>query len=157
MPTTRQTKQLEIPTGHPQIGNMVICSEGCLVSDIFLIANQHGYFLAKSGDFIHPRETKNLYKTPFKDEAINKKVDFAVKSAELRLHIVTAPHDDKGLPQLPDDYLSVPDVVREAPTSPISTTPAFDQATAQQSHNEILNMVTSVEKPRPDQDELFKE
>lgn len=81
--------------------------------EVFLIKNQYGYFLAKSGEFVHPKELKSLYRTAFKDEAINQKVEFAVKDADLRLKVIDCMTDEKGVPALDDHYFDTASAATE--------------------------------------------
>jgi len=58
-----------------------------VISKVFLLKNQGNEFLDKSGEWVAADNAKNLYRTAYKDEALNKKVEFSVKNFELRISI----------------------------------------------------------------------
>ncbi len=64
--------------------------------DVYLLRNQHHEYLDRSGEWVNGSESKSLYRTEFKDEAINQKVKFSVKNAELRIEIATGTVEGKG-------------------------------------------------------------
>ncbi len=66
------------------------------MSIVYLLQNQHQHFLDKSGEWVTPENTKALYRTEFKDEAINRKVEFSVKNADLRLTVTQATVGNNG-------------------------------------------------------------
>lgn len=66
------------------------------MTEVFLLKNQHGNFLEKSGEWVNPTQSKSLYRTLHKDEAINQKVELAVKNADLRVEITTGQVGPEG-------------------------------------------------------------
>lgn len=66
------------------------------MTEVFLLKNQHGNFLEKSGEWVNPTQSKSLYRTLHKDEAINQKVELAVKNADLRVEITTGQVSPEG-------------------------------------------------------------
>lgn len=75
--------------------------------NVFVIKNQYDAFLDKSGDWVSSELAKTLYRTPNKDEAINQKVEIAVKDPHQRLELISANLDDKGNPMLTGYELKV--------------------------------------------------
>lgn len=55
---------------------------------VFLLQNQYDQYLSKSGEWLDGADSKTLYRTVHKDEAINQKVEVAVKQADTRAKIV---------------------------------------------------------------------
>lgn len=66
------------------------------MTEVFLLKNQHGNFLEKSGEWVNPTQSKSLYRTLHRDEAINQKVELAVKNADLRVEITTGQVGPEG-------------------------------------------------------------
>lgn len=66
------------------------------MSEVFLLKNQHGAYLERSGEWVDPMQSKTLFRTPHRDEAINQKVELAVKNAELRVEIAAAKVSPEG-------------------------------------------------------------
>lgn len=67
---------------------------------LYIIQNQHQHFLSKQGEWLDGSESASIYRTEHKDEAINLKVEHAVRQPELRLKIVTCTANEKGRLQL---------------------------------------------------------
>jgi len=55
---------------------------------VFLLQNQHDQYLGKSGEWLSGTDSKTLFRTQHKDEAINQKVEVAVKQADARIQII---------------------------------------------------------------------
>ena len=96
---------------------------------VYVLRNSRDEFLDKSGEWISGGDIKSLYRTEHKDEALNKKVDFAVKHPDVRIRIVDA---EQGAPNelvLPDDALlpSKPLAREETPEQIDSLLPPEDQ------------------------------
>lgn len=66
------------------------------MSIVYLLQNQNQHFLDKSGEWVTAENTKPLYRTQFKDEAINRKVEFSVKNFELRIVVTQATVAENG-------------------------------------------------------------
>lgn len=76
---------------------------------VFLLQNQNDQYLSKSGDWLSGADSKALFRTSHKDEAINQKVEISVKQADPRVSILS------GF-QLPNGQV----VLAEDQTLPIS-------------------------------------
>ena len=66
------------------------------MSNIYILQSQNDLYLSKSGDWVSGDDSKVLFRTQHKDEAINQKVELTVKQPELRVSIGTAQLGDKG-------------------------------------------------------------
>lgn len=66
------------------------------MSIVYLLKNQHNQYLERSGEWAPPESSKSLFRTEFKDEAINRKVEFSVKNVSLRLAVVEAKQEVGG-------------------------------------------------------------
>lgn len=67
------------------------------MQNVFLLQNQDALYLSKSGEWQSSGDTKTLFRTQFKDEAINHKVEFSVKQPEIRIKIIQAELDANKL------------------------------------------------------------
>lgn len=79
------------------------------MTEVYLLHNQQGYFLNNQHEWVDGREANRLYRTAYKDEALNTKVELTVKSADLRVTIISCSTTGKGIPQIPESLL--PDIV----------------------------------------------
>ena len=70
------------------------------MSIVYLLQNQHEQFLSKSREWVDGKAGGTLYRTEYKDEAINQKVEFSVKQADLRITLVEARIGKDGHPEL---------------------------------------------------------
>ena len=66
------------------------------MSDVLILRNQHDEFLTKAKEWIAAGDSKTLYRTEFRDEIINEKVELTVKHPELRMSIIPAEAADNG-------------------------------------------------------------
>lgn len=67
------------------------------MASVFIIKNQHNEYLDRSNEWVDASQAKSFYKTAHKDEAINQKVEIAVKRPDLRLKTVEAQTNEKGV------------------------------------------------------------
>lgn len=66
------------------------------MNNIYILQSQNDLYLSKSGDWVSGDNSKILFRTQHKDEAINQKVELTVKQPELRVNIGTAQLGDSG-------------------------------------------------------------
>lgn len=66
------------------------------MTQVYLLKNQNNEFLNRSGEWVNSGEEKALFKTIHKDEAINQRVEYAVKHPELRINIETVSLNQDG-------------------------------------------------------------
>jgi len=72
---------------------------------MYILHNQDGYFLTKSGDWADGRELATLYKTIHKDEAINQLFEVNSKDYNLRISLLECEVNSKKQPLIPADKL----------------------------------------------------
>lgn len=70
------------------------------MSDVFILQNHDQCYFNKRGEWADGHDASGLYQTPYKDEALNQKLELTVRHAELRITIVKCQLDAKGRPQL---------------------------------------------------------
>ena len=75
------------------------------MSITYILQNQEGYFLAKSGEWLDGREPSRLFKTIHQDEASNQLFEVNSKNINLRINRIACETTPKGLPIIPDDIL----------------------------------------------------
>lgn len=90
------------------------------MSDLYVIKNQHNQLLEKSGEWSDtPWEKvlsqKSLFRTPYRDAALNQRVELTVKHPELRCTVIDiaelSPSATPSTPQQPEP--STPDTQPE--------------------------------------------
>lgn len=72
---------------------------------MYILHNQDGYFLTKSGDWSDGRELTPLFKTIHKDEAINQLFETNSKDYNLRLSLLECEINSKKMPLIPNEKL----------------------------------------------------
>jgi hypothetical protein len=70
------------------------------MSELFILQNQQKLFLGKQNAWVDGQDTNALYKTAYKDEAINQMVEVSAKDYTQRIRIVSCNADEKGLPDI---------------------------------------------------------
>ncbi|WP_370980670.1 hypothetical protein [Agaribacterium sp. ZY112] len=63
---------------------------------VYILRNQHQQYLNKSHEWIAGGDSKTLYRSSHKDEAINEKVELTVKNPDLRIRVVAASQGSNG-------------------------------------------------------------
>jgi hypothetical protein len=96
---------------------------------MFIIQNQDGYFLAKSGEWLDGREPGQLFKTLLKDEAVNQMFEANSRDYNLRLSLLECEINSKKQPHIPEDKLppsleESPDTSSDSETNPMELDPA---------------------------------
>ncbi|WP_236984051.1 hypothetical protein [Marinagarivorans cellulosilyticus] len=71
------------------------------MTEVYLLQNNDGLFLNKHQEWVDGSDASGLYKTTFKDDAINTKVELTVKNPQLRIKTLLCATNDKGTPCLP--------------------------------------------------------
>lgn len=66
------------------------------MTEVYIIRNQDQLYLDKQGEWVDGSASHTLYRTAFKDEALNTKVELSVRHPQLRLTIVPGAVDEKG-------------------------------------------------------------
>lgn len=77
---------------------------------VFVIRNQHGLYLTRQNEWVYGHDPAPLFKTPFRDVALNTLIEVNAKDIELRGVIAEVEVNDRGLPRVTpaDDIASLP-------------------------------------------------
>lgn len=76
------------------------------MSDVYILQNQQQYFLNRQKEWIDGRDLGSLYKTPYKDEAINLQFEISSKDYTQRIKVIGCKVNERGLPIIADDHLA---------------------------------------------------
>ncbi|WP_105102478.1 hypothetical protein [Microbulbifer pacificus] len=76
------------------------------MSHVYVLTNQHQQFLSKSNDWIDGRDSARLFRTEYKDVAINQMFEANTRDVALRIELLECGLDSKKNPQIPADALS---------------------------------------------------
>ena len=68
------------------------------MSTVYVVTNQHGLFINRQKEWVDGRDTKILFRSPHKDEAINLVFELSAKDIYLRAEAIGVELDDKGQP-----------------------------------------------------------
>jgi hypothetical protein len=79
---------------------------------MYILHNQYGYFLTKSGTWSDGRELPPLFKTIHKDEAINQLFETNSRDYKLRLSLLECETNSKKMPLIPVEKL--PPILQES-------------------------------------------
>ena len=71
----------------------------------FLLQNQNKQLLTKGGEWGDGRDANALFRTPYKDEALNQMVEVNSKDYTLRIHILECEVSPRGVPLVGDEHL----------------------------------------------------
>lgn len=78
------------------------------MQNLFIIHNQDGYFLGKSGDWLDGREPTQLFRAQHKDEAVNQLFEANHQNVELRLSILECAAKTRLIPDIPAEKMPPP-------------------------------------------------
>lgn len=78
------------------------------MSEIFILQNQDKLFLNKQKDWVDGRDLNSLFKTSYKDEAINQLVEVSSKDYRQRIKVIQCSANEKGLPVINPDIMPEP-------------------------------------------------
>lgn len=92
------------------------------MSECYVIQNQQGYYVTRQREWTDGRDPKPVYRTKFKDEAINWVFELSSKDIDLRAMVIATEFDEKGQPVL--DIIAPP-----MPKPEQNQTLAFDDET----------------------------
>ena len=75
---------------------------------IYLVQNQDKLFLSKQSGWVDGRDLGCLYKTRYKDEALNEIVEVNSKDVNQRIHLLECDATKSGMPILDPDLMPPP-------------------------------------------------
>lgn len=96
------------------------------MTEVFVVRNQHGQYLSKQREWVSGREAGQLYRTEYKDEAVNTVFEVSAKEISLRAEPVLCRLDQRQLPQI--DAPAEPDPASEFATKPADLSAALAAA-----------------------------
>lgn len=99
------------------------------MSEIFILQNQDKLFLGKQNNWLDGRDLSALFKTTYKDEAINQMFETSSKDYKQRIKILSCPPNEKGLPLI--DLESMPNPLPKPGKGSLETTECESDAIAQ--------------------------
>jgi len=67
---------------------------------VFVIRNQHGLYLTRQNEWVDGHDAGPLFKSAFRDIALNTLIELNAKDIELRGVIMEVDVNDKGLPRI---------------------------------------------------------
>lgn len=83
------------------------------MTEVYLLKNHLGFYLNKHQEWVDGIDAASLYRTEYKDEAINTKVELTVKAPDLRIVIVDCTLNERGQPCIAIDSPSLADIPTE--------------------------------------------
>lgn len=78
------------------------------IKQVFVLQNQDNYFLSKESLWVDGRDTKELFKTPHRDIAVNQLFEINSQDYQQRIHIVECEAEARGTPIIDPDILPPP-------------------------------------------------
>ena len=72
---------------------------------LYILQNQFSLFLNKQGEWVDGRETHTLFRSEYKDEALNQLFEAGSRDINLRIHLVECTSDNKKHPIIPSDIV----------------------------------------------------
>jgi hypothetical protein len=86
---------------------------------VFVITNQHGHYWAKAKVWADGSDARSLWRSEYRDDAVNTLVELSTKDFELRGHIFEAQLNPRGEPlvtasDVPLSTEGNPDLVAES-------------------------------------------
>ncbi|SEA15593.1 hypothetical protein [Microbulbifer marinus] len=87
------------------------------MSHVYVLTNQHQQFLSKSNEWIDGREANRLFRSEYKDVAINQMFEANTRDVSLRIELLQCELNPKGQPLIPDEALGEIQLVAEAETA----------------------------------------
>lgn len=78
------------------------------MSELFILQNQDKLFLGRQNNWLDGRDLAALFKTAYKDEAINQMFEASSKDYRQRIKMLSCSANEKGLPLIDPDLLPEP-------------------------------------------------
>ncbi|SHF27455.1 hypothetical protein SAMN04487965_1806 [Microbulbifer donghaiensis] len=84
------------------------------MSHVYVLTNQYQQFLSKSNEWIDGREASRLFRSEYKDVAINQMFEANTRNVSLRIELLQCELNPKGQPQIPEEALGEIQLVADA-------------------------------------------
>ena len=78
------------------------------MTQIFILQNHDKLFFGKNKEWVDGYDANSVFKTLYKDEAINQMVEISSKDYKQRVKVVTCEVNEKGLPIIDPDIMPAP-------------------------------------------------
>jgi hypothetical protein len=78
------------------------------MSELFILQNQDKLFLGRQKEWLDGRDSGSLFKTPYKDEAVNQMFEVSSKDYTQRIKILGCAVSEKGLPVIDAELMPPP-------------------------------------------------
>jgi hypothetical protein len=104
------------------------------MNETFILQNQDKLFFGKGKDWVDGYDANSLFKTPYKDEAINQMVEISSKDYKQRVKVVSCELNEKGLPILDANIMPAP--LPKAPKPPKAGEDLFSESVSVESEEE---------------------
>ncbi len=78
------------------------------MSELYILQNQDKLFLGKQNNWVDGRDLNALFKTGYKDEAINQMFEASSKDYRQRIKVIACTANEKGLPVIDPSILPEP-------------------------------------------------
>lgn len=78
------------------------------MSELFILQNHDKLFFSKQKDWVDGRDLNSLFKSAYKDEAINQMVEISAKDYRQRIKVITCGVTEKGLPAIDPEIMPDP-------------------------------------------------
>ena len=95
------------------------------MTQTFILQNQQKHFFGKNKEWVDGYDANALFKTAFKDEAINQMVEISSKDYTQRVKVIGCEVNEKGLPVIDAEIMPAP--LPKAPKPPKAGADLFAQ------------------------------
>lgn len=86
---------------------------------VFVIRNQQGLYLTRQNEWVDGHDPAPLFKTPFRDAALNTLIELNAKDIELRGVLAEVEVNEKGLPQVMPGEINADDSAPAVDPAPV--------------------------------------
>ncbi len=104
---------------------------------MYILQNQEGYFLSKSGEWTDGREASQLFRTLHRDEAVNQLFEVNSRDFSLRITLLECEATSKNLPIITEDQLPPPLPIVEDPQNETHDSSATTETPTEPQNNAL--------------------
>lgn len=104
------------------------------MTQTFILQNQDKLFFGKNKEWVDGYDANAVFKTLYKDEAINQMVEVSSKDYTQRVKIINCELNEKGLPVIEADIMPAP--LPKAPKPPKAGSDLFAEAIPEDAEEE---------------------
>jgi len=79
------------------------------MSELFVISNQHGHYWGKSREWLDGSEARALWRSEFRDDAVNTLVELSARDITLRGRVDAVPVNPRGEPLVSISEIPLPE------------------------------------------------